>query len=124
MRNFKLAVTAAIITAGLCGAVATAQADPPWNHGGDHRGGDWRGGDRGDWHHHGWNRGDDDDERGGWGGPGVYVQAPPPAYYAPPPAYYNPPPPPPAYYPPPPAYYAPPVLSFGLNLPFGDGDRR
>ena len=116
MRRFKLALAAAVMTAGLFGAAGTAQADPPWGH--DDRGHDgwqhqqWRHDEGQRWNRDRW-RGDDD--RGGWGGRQAYVQ--PPGYYAPPPGYYAPPPPPAYYAPPPPVYYAPPNLSLGLSFP-------
>ena len=115
MRRFKLALVAAVMTAGLFGAAGTAQADPPWGHDGWGHDGwqhqQWRRDEGQRWNRDRW-RGDDDD-RGGWGGQQVYVQ--PPGYYAPPPGYYAPPPP--AYYAPPPVYYAPPNLSLGLSFP-------
>ena len=102
-QRFLIIIAAGLIGLSMAGAVRVAQADPPWRHDG--------------WHH----EHDDDD----WGPRWV---APPPVYYAPPPppVYYAPTPPPPVYYapPPPPAYYVPPVLSFGLNIPFGDDDHR
>ena len=109
-RRMTRMLVVGLVGLGIAAATATAKADPPhWGHDGWHRG-DW---------HRGWHQ---EDEDNGWRG--GYLP-PPPAYYPPPPAYYAPPPPPPVYYappPPPPVYYTPPVLSFGINVPFGDGD--